>query len=220
MAAEAAAAVAADADADRGPARRCFATGAVLPKERLVRFAVAPDGTVIADIEGRLPGRGLWLTARRDIVARATARRLFAKAAGAAVTVPADLPDRIEARLVARCLDWIGLARRAGQAVAGFEKVRGWMAEGRAALIVEASDASPHGTAKLGRERGDGEVVRVLTADELGQAFARDRAVHVAVAPGRLARALAADVARLAGFRSGGPEGAGTAGGDGRSGRK
>ncbi|MCC7274440.1 MAG: RNA-binding protein [Alphaproteobacteria bacterium] len=194
---------------EKGPARRCFVTFAVLPKERMVRFVVGPEGAVVADIDGRLPGRGLWLTASRDIVARATTRRLFAKAARATVTVPADLPDRIEAQLAARCLSWIGLARRAGQAVAGFEKVRGWLAEGRAALIIEASDAARHGVSKLDRWRGDGIVVRSLTASELGQAFGRDRAVHVAVAPGRLARALATDAARLAGFRDGG-----TAGGD------
>lgn len=95
-----------------------------------MRFVVGPDSSVVPDIAEKLPGRGLWLTASRDIVSRAVARRLFGKAAKAAVTVPADLADRVEARLVARCLDLVGMARRAGRSVAGFEKVRSWLGEG------------------------------------------------------------------------------------------
>ncbi|BBK40309.1 hypothetical protein STVA_03290 [Allostella vacuolata] len=189
---------------EKGPLRRCFVTYRTLPKEQMVRFVVGPDGVVVPDIAEKLPGRGLWLTASRDIVARAVARRLFGKAARAAVTVPTNLPDQIEARLLARCLDLVGMARRAGRLVAGYEKVRSWLGEGRVALIIEASDAGPHGVAKLGRQVGDCFVSRVLTADELGQAFARDRIVHVAVQPGRLAKALKADTDRLAGFRQDG----------------
>lgn len=191
--------------------RRCFVTYRTLPKERMVRFVVGPDGTIAVDIAEKLPGRGLWLTASRDIVARAVARRSFGKAARAAVTVPVDLPDLVEARLTARCLDLIGMARRAGRSVAGYEKVRSWLADGKVALIIEASDAGPHGVAKLGRQLGDCPVARMLTANELGQAFARDRIVHVAISPGRLATALKTDTERLAGFRGGG-----SAGRDGR----
>ncbi|BBK33861.1 hypothetical protein EDC65_3697 [Stella humosa] len=192
---------------DKGPLRRCFVTYRTLPKEQMVRFVVGPDSSVVPDIAEKLPGRGLWLTASRDIVSRAVARRLFGKAAKAAVTVPADLADRVEARLVARCLDLVGMARRAGRSVAGFEKVRSWLGEGRVALIIEASDAGPHGVAKLGRQLGDCPVSRVLTADELGQAFARDRIVHVAISAGRLAKALKTDTDRLAGFRQSGSAG-------------
>jgi predicted RNA-binding protein YlxR (DUF448 family) len=200
-----------DVSEEKGPLRRCFVTYRTLPKEEMVRFVVGPDGTVVADIAEKLPGRGLWLSASRDIVVRAVARRMFGKAARAAVTVPTDLPDLVEARLKARCLDLIGMARRAGQSVAGYEKVRSWLAEGKVALIIEASDAGPHGLAKLGRQLGDCPVARMLTADELGQAFARDRIVHVAISAGRLAKALKTDTGRLAGFRS-----RGTAVGNGR----
>ena len=77
---------------------------------------VAPDGTVVPDIGERLPGRGLWLTARRDIVAAASGKGLFAKAARAAAAAPADLADQVEALLARRCCELLGLARRAGQA--------------------------------------------------------------------------------------------------------
>src|SRR5258708_39003443 len=104
--------------------RRCIVTGVVRPKPELVRFVVGPDGTVVPDIAARLPGRGLWLTARRDIMEAAGAKRLFGRAARAPVTVPGDLAERGEILLRRRCADLIGLARRSRRAVAGYEKVR------------------------------------------------------------------------------------------------
>ena len=190
------------ADADDGaPVRRCLATGTLRPKAELVRFVLAPDGTVVPDINERLPGRGLWLTASRDIVASASAKGLLAKAARAAVTAPADLADQVEGLLARRCRDLLGVARRAGQATAGFEKVRAWLAGGKAGLLLEASEGSADGRRKLRALAGDVPVIGVLRGDELGPALGRDHAVHVAVKAGKLAEMLMREAARLSGFR-------------------
>jgi len=53
----------------------------VRERDALLRFVVGPDGAIVPDIEARLPGRGLWLTPRRDIVERALTKRIFARAA-------------------------------------------------------------------------------------------------------------------------------------------
>lgn len=182
--------------------RRCFVTGEVKPRQRLVRFVVDPAGMVVPDVDGRLPGRGLWLTASRDIVERACRKGLFGRAQRGPATAPDDLADLVERLLARRCIELLGLARRAGQLVAGFEQVAEWLRAGRAGLLVEASDAAEGGAGKL-RALGTGlPVFRVLDAAELGAAIGRDRAVHLAVAPGRLARRLEEEAARLAGFRS------------------
>ena len=195
-----------ETDEEAGPWRRCLVTGAVRPKAELIRFVVAPEGRVIPDLAGRLPGRGLWLSARRDIVAAAVTKRLFARAARQAVLVDDDLADRLEALLAGRCRDDIGLARRAGQAVAGFAKVVAALTAGRAAVLVAASDGAADGRGKL-RARAPGlPRVETLTSAELGAAFGREQVVHAALAPGRLADALVGDAARLAGFRAAAPE--------------
>src|SRR4029077_4783388 len=108
----------------KGPLRRCLVTREVRPKPELLRFVVGPDQTLVFDPAERLPGRGLWLTARRDIVETAVAKGLFSKAAGMRLSVPADLAGQVEALLGERCLSLLGLARRAGQLRTGFEKVR------------------------------------------------------------------------------------------------
>ncbi|MPY68841.1 MAG: RNA-binding protein [Alphaproteobacteria bacterium] len=184
------------------PERRCIVTRESAPRNRLVRCVVAPDGTVVPDIEGRLPGRGLWLRAERDIVGVACARNVFSRAARAPVRVADDLADRIEDLLLRRCLDLIGLARRAGEAVTGFEKTRAMVESGRAGALVAAADGAEDGRAKLRAVARGLPLVELFTADELGAAFGRDRAVHAAVAKGGLLDRLLAETGRLAGFRT------------------
>jgi hypothetical protein len=140
----------------------------------------------------------MWLSARRDVIERARTRGAFAKAARGAVHVPPDLCARIEDGLRRRVRDLLGFARRAGGTVSGFQKVREWLQDGRAALLVEASDGSEAERSRL-LGRRDVPVVSPLPAATLGVVFGRDHAVHVAVAPGRLAEAIAAESARLAG---------------------
>jgi uncharacterized protein len=189
------------APAGSDPRRRCLATGEVQPKVALLRFVVAPDGHLVPDIAGRLPGRGLWLTARRDIVAAAVTKRLFARAARQPVTVDDGLADRIEALLAQRCRDHIGMARRAGQAVMGFAKVHAALAAGKAAVLVAAADGAADGRGKLRALAPGLPLLDRLTSAELAAAFGREHVVHAALAPGRIAEALRVDMARLGGFR-------------------
>lgn len=191
----------APADDGRSPLRRCIVTRRVRPRAELLRLVIAPDGAVVPDIEGRLPGRGLWISPDRAVIAEALRKNLIAKAARRAVVAPADLAERIEAGLARRCLDLIGLARRAGQATAGFEKVRAWLEGGKAALLVEASDGAADGRRKLVAAASGLPVIAVLSAAELAAALGRETAVHVALRPGRLAERLREAAGRLGEMR-------------------
>ena len=57
-----------DVAMDAGPQRRCFVTRRVASRESLIRFVRGPDDRVHPDIAADLPGRGLWLSADRDVV--------------------------------------------------------------------------------------------------------------------------------------------------------
>lgn len=201
-----------DEGEETGPERRCIATGAVRPKDELLRFVVGPDGALVPDMGHALPGRGIWLSPRRDVVNTALAKRLFAKAARRQVSAPDDLADRIEALLSRRCLDAIGLARRAGQAVMGFEKVCAEVRAGRAALLLAARDASRDGRDKVRALASGLTVIELFDGAELGCVFGRDAAVHVCLSPGKLALRLIGEAGLLAGFRD---DGSGEAAGPG-----
>lgn len=187
----------------KSPLRRCIATGVVGPRDGMVRFVVGPDGTVVPDVDETLPGRGLWLTADPALVEKAVMKSLFAKAARRAVRAPADLPAQVAGLLRRRCLDHIGLTRRGGQTVAGFEKVATALRAGAIGkrsgigLRLEASDGAADGRNKLDALAPGIAVIDLFSRGELGAALGRDEAVHVVVGTGPLAKSLLRDAGRL-----------------------
>ena len=181
--------------------RRCIATGESQPKAGLIRFVVAPDGRVVPDLLGRLPGRGIWVSADRAALEAAVKKKLFARAAKIPVTVPDNLIEEVEAGLVKRIVELISLDRKAGRAVTGFEKVKDWLAKGEAQVLIQASDGSGRGKDKLHSPPGQGSFIGCLTASEIGLAFGRDYAIHAALAAGGLTTRVVEEAARLSGLR-------------------
>ncbi len=181
-----------------------MATGESQAEDKLVRLGLGPDGVLVPDVAAKLPGRGVWVSATRAAVTLAAKKGGFARGLKTAVTLPTDLGDRIEAALFKRCLDHVGLARRAGALGLGFEAVAAALRGGEARLLLEAADGSADGRDKLlGPARRDGVFVAgCFTAAELGVALGRDRVVHACLLQERLARRLAVDLGRLAGFRA------------------
>ena len=184
------------------PRRRCAATGERGDPAAMVRFVRGPDDTVVPDLAARLPGRGVWIAARREAVERARAKGAFQRGLGAAVKADGDIAGRVEALLAARVLDMLGLARRAGAVGVGFEAVRALAGKGAAAIVFAARDGAPASLAKLAGMAGPLPVVSLFDALELGQALGCERVVQVAVKRGGAAKRLAVEAARLAGFRA------------------
>ncbi|MCA0271976.1 MAG: RNA-binding protein [Proteobacteria bacterium] len=182
------------------PERRCIVTGDVQPKAGLVRFVVSPEGQVFPDLAGKLPGRGIWVTADRDLIDKAVKKGLFSRAAKKPVQASADLSEQVERGQAKRVVEYISLARKAGYAVAGFEKVKGWLADGKAKVLLQASDGSERGKGKLWTPEG-GRWFGCLTASELGLAFGRDSVIHGALAAGGLSRRVVEEAAKLTGLR-------------------
>jgi predicted RNA-binding protein YlxR (DUF448 family) len=182
------------------PERRCVVTGEVQPKAGLVRFVLSPEGIIFPDLANKLPGRGIWVTASRELIAKAAAKGLFARGAKAPAKAPDDLADLVEAGLAKRVVELISLERKAGYAVCGFEKVKDWLADGKAKVLLQASDGSDRGKGKLWTPEG-GRWFGCLTANELGMAFGRDSVVHAALAAGGLTKRVVEEAAKLNGLR-------------------
>ena len=183
------------------PERRCIVTGEVQPKGGLVRFVVGMAGEIVPDIAGRLPGKGIYVAASVEAVGTAARKGLFARAARQPVTVPSGLAGDVEAQLARRLIETISLARKAGAAVSGLEKVKEWLVGGTAAVLVQAADGSVRERARLRPPGGPETRIDCLTGQELGLAFGRERAIHGALAAGGLAKRALEEAARLAGFR-------------------
>jgi predicted RNA-binding protein YlxR (DUF448 family) len=191
-----------DVTAATGPERRCILTRESGEAAAMVRFVVAPDGRVVPDVDEKLPGRGLWLKAARDIVAQAVEKGAFQKAARASAHASPELAGEVEALLARRCLALIGFARRAGLAVAGFEKVRSMAAKDRVGVLIASREAAADGRRKLSAVAPGAPVVRLFAEAELAQVFGRETVAHAAIEKGRIAREFLREAERLAGFRT------------------
>ncbi len=180
--------------------RRCIVSGDTQPKAGLIRFVVGPDNQVVPDILEKLPGRGMWVTSDAELLAQAS-KGQFSRSAKAPVTVPEGLVDEVERQLARRVVDLIALARKAGLAVCGFEKVKGWLSGGaHVRVLLQASDGSDRGKAKLWTPEG-ARYFGCLTSDELGLAFGRQSVIHGALATGGLSDRVVEEASRLRGLR-------------------
>ena len=187
-------------DRSNGPDRKCIATGAVHPKYEMLRFVIGPDASVVPDILGKLPGRGIYVFAERAALEIAAKKGLFSRAAKASVKTPEHLVEEVERQLSRRVTDLISLQRKAGKAVAGYEKVKSWLQMEEAEVLIQAADGSGRGKSKLSTPHY-GSYIGWLTADELGLAFGRQTVIHGALASGGLTQRVVEEANRLKGMR-------------------
>ncbi|MDQ1191252.1 putative RNA-binding protein YlxR (DUF448 family) [Brevundimonas vesicularis] len=190
-----------DATIDRE--RRDLVSHEVMDESRLIRFVAGPDGQVVPDLGRKLPGRGLWVEASRASVEAAVKKNGFTRAAKTKLTAPADLADVIERLLARRCLDQLGLARREGVLISGFEKTAASLRAGKAAWVLEAADGSADGRGKilaLARHQ-TAKICGAFTADDLSLALGLENAIHAVLLAGGRADRWTIEVERLAGFR-------------------
>ena len=192
-----------------GSERLCAATGEVTPVSDMIRFVVAPDGSVVPDLKRRLPGRGIWITATRPALSNALARKAFARSFKREVRVAGDLVDSTERLLERAAFDALAMAHKAGRAILGFAKIEAALGRERVAALIHASDASQDGVRKLQgslRQRPDAEnivIIDTFAISQLDLAFGRANVVHAVLVAGPETEAFLARVARLERFRTG-----------------
>jgi hypothetical protein len=180
------------------PERTCIVTREAKDEAELIRFVRSPDGRVVPDLARKLPGRGVWVGLNRELVSRAVAGNLFSRGFKAQTAADADLPDQVASLLRRHTLGYLALARKAGEAVAGFAKVEEMAGSGRACVLIHAVESSPDQNRKLDRFAGEETaIVNLFSGDELGLAFGRPHVVHAALARGRIAENFLAGVRRM-----------------------
>jgi uncharacterized protein len=200
--------------------RLCIATRQVLPVDALVRFVVGPDGAVVPDLKRRLPGRGVWVTARRNAVAEAVRRRAFGRGFKAEVRVSPELPAELERLLEVSALNALSIAHKTGVVIQGFARVEAAVATAPLAALIRARDAGEEGGRKLaaafsrrageradrvGQGRGTEKIVEAFTSAQLDLALGRLNVVHAALLAGRASEAFLVRWRFLEDFRADGP---------------
>jgi len=202
--------------ADTGPERKCILSGEVAPRDTLIRLAISPDGPdgvayVAPDALAKAPGRGAWISVTRAELEAAIAKgRLKGALArsfkGAKITIPEDLPARIEVALLRAFTDRLGLEMRSGRLLVGSDRIAENARMGKVSWLAHASDAGEDGNRKLdqawrvGRElEGSGETGITLPLDRatLSVALGRENVVHLALTDRAATERLGPCLARL-----------------------
>ena len=182
--------------------RRCIVTREIEGKAGLIRFVIGPDNQVVPDVLEKLPGRGMWVSASRKAINEAVKKGLFARAAKAPAKADPALADQVEGILARRVVDMLSMGRKAGRAVAGLEKVKTWLIDEKAVVLLQASDGSERGKTALRPPDGPETLIDCLTSSELGMAFGRDTVIHAAMTKDGITNRVLYDAARLKGLRS------------------
>ena len=183
-----------------GTMRKCIASGETRDTSTLLRFVVGPGGIIFADILGKLPGKGIWVSCDKALLQKVVREGLFSYAARKTVTVPDTLLDDLEDLVSKRAISLLSLARKSGHAVAGYEKVKSWLAKDLACVLIQSCDGSQRGKLKLSHSRSC-TIISWLKSSELGSAFGRQTVIHCALASGGITQRVVNEVQRLRGLR-------------------
>lgn len=187
------------------PSRRlCIVTRRELPPEDLIRFALSPDAAIVPDLARKLPGRGVWVTATRDMVDRAATGGAFSKSLKQKINAPKDLGELVAHLLLRRAREALSIANKAGAVITGFAKVDAALGGSFVIALVHARDAAEDGRIKLGRKftaiaEARGRVpciIGTLDGTELDLAMGRPNVVHAALTESGAARNFLSEARR------------------------
>jgi len=190
--------------------RRCVACGDVKSPELMTRFVLSPDTVVVPDIMGKLPGRGVWVTANAVSLDTAIKTGGFARGFKRKVSVPDDLIAQVDMSYARQLSGLLSMAKKSGRLILGFDQVFSAAVAQPLAWRIEAKDGAADGRGKI-RARARAVcyemelplpgVIACFTSAELGQTFGRGQIIHAAIPRGKLAKTIKAVSAKLAGFR-------------------
>jgi predicted RNA-binding protein YlxR (DUF448 family) len=179
------------------PIRTCIATREKASKDSLIRFVLAPDLTVVPDIKGVLPGRGVWTARSWAAVHRAATRGAFPKAFRKSVKVDAGLAAQVAELLKRSMLERLSIAKKAGLVVLGSVKIEDAIKRNELIALFHATDAAPGGCEKLDRKfrAATGQLNHTcdgiaLTSTEISLATGSANAIHAGIKAGGAASAF------------------------------
>lgn len=213
-------------DSLEAPERRCILTGSNGSRDELIRLAISPDGDVLPDALARAPGRGAWIGVSRaeleTALAKGKLKGALARAfKGAALTIPADLPERTAAALTRAFTDRLGLEMKSGKLLVGSDRIAENARMGKVRWLAHAADAGTDGSRKLDQawrvgqdQEGSGKQGITLPLDRatLSVALGRDNVVHLALTDPAAAKRLAVPLQRLLRFMGQAPASSGETG--------
>jgi uncharacterized protein len=111
--------------ANPAPQRTCIACRKVFDKKTLLRFVLDPDDNLLADLNAKLPGRGVYTCFSVSCVAIACEKKAFSRAfkKEARCSDSKATLESIVKQMEERIASYIALANKAGKIISGGDMV-------------------------------------------------------------------------------------------------
>ena len=202
--------------------RKCVLTGEKYPSFELIRFVCSPEGLVVPDVAAKLPGRGCWLLAKREVIETAVKKKLLLRFGHQVnqsskkedvdviedvslknersdiknIKVDENLSELIEKLLLKRCLEYISIANRAGFILSGYEKVKSALKSGKTNILLTANDGAENGRSKMCQGLENLRIIDMFSRKDLSKAIGVENAVHLAALPGGITTSLLREISQ------------------------
>ncbi len=192
------------------PQRSCLSCRRVADKDELLRFVLAPDRTLVPDLQAKLPGRGAYTCQKRSCLRAAAAKKQFARSFKGEVRcgTPDELVSIVAARMEERIAGYLALANKAGKVVSGGDTVVELLTKRTPGIICIAADISPDIGEKVAHlaVRAGVEQFSLFDKERLGALIGKGLRSVVAVERGGFSETIKKELERYRNFFEGGTD--------------
>ena len=190
--------------------RTCIVTRQEKSPDEMIRFVVGPDNQVFPDLQRKLPGRGVWVSAKREVLEEAVSKKLFARGFKDKVKAEDTLPQLVEDIMRQTSLQALAMAKKAGLVATGQAKAEAMIREGAALALLQASDAGTDGVKKLAAalkaqkvyENNETPLIDEFTSEELDKTLNGTNTMYVALLKGGASQKLVEMISRLMNYKA------------------
>lgn len=194
---------------DKIKQRTCLGCREMKDKGELVRLVAGPDGLIVVDYKGNLPGRGAYVCPKESCIRESFLRKQILRVfEGARTEGVEELLGRLRKRVWERALSLISLSRKAGKVVDGREAIDKGIEKGDIMLLLLAQDLSTGSSKEIIDNclRREIRYYTYLSKDEMGVLIGKGERGAVGITDESLASLLEKELDRLKGLGSAGGE--------------
>lgn len=189
--------------------RTCIVTRKNASVETLIRFVIGPNNQIVPDLKAKLPGRGVWVSARHSVIEAATNQKAFNKSFKTDVEVAPNLAHIVDTLLLKSALSNLSMARKAGAIVMGATKVDAAIRSGQVILVLHAKETKEDGKQKIAQAihtiqqqtNRNIKTISLFTSDEMRVAFGANPVMHAALLDTKAAEGFLKTIYKLLAYR-------------------
>ena len=183
--------------------RKCIITGEIKPKSELLRFTVLQNGAFIPDFDKKIGGKGVYVSNSASLLKNIDSDFKIGKILHKPVRKTLPLAEAVDKILADKGLYALNLARKSGNLVLGFEKIKEQILKNKVSFGIEATDAGSDGKKKMSEMCKNIEMFSVYNSAVLEKAFDRETVIHVAVLKSEISTMVYENIKRYRDYLNG-----------------